>query len=132
MKRIEDIEKLGVDELERIADQSEVQAPSELTGRIEDVMCAERLARKHGQTGVRKFVWIPAVAAVAAALFVGIRYENINAVPKDTFDDPREAYAEIERAFGAISEKVNKGKSIADASLSQLNKSSELVDKFYN
>ncbi|HAZ74343.1 MAG TPA: hypothetical protein DCW53_03270 [Rikenellaceae bacterium] len=63
---------------------------------------------------------------------MGIRYENINAVPKDTFDDPREAYAEIERAFGAISEKVNKGKSIADASLSQLNKASEVLDKFYN
>ena len=31
-----------------------------------------------------------------------------------------------------ISDRINKGKSIADATLSDLNKASEVLEKFYN
>ena len=42
--------------------------------------------------------------------------------PKDTFDDPYLAYAELEKAFAKISSGMQKGIALAD-------KSEEIIDK---
>lgn len=53
--------------------------------------------------------WIPAAAAVAAlACFLIIPH-----TPEDTFESPELAYAEVERVFGYISEKIETGAEIA-------------------
>lgn len=51
---------------------------------------------------------IPAVAAAVAAALV-----LIPGRPKDTFDDPVLAYAEVEKAFAYMSEKIETGSEIA-------------------
>lgn len=133
MKRIEEVERLSLEELEKISEDAGVKIPAKLNDSIEDILCAERLHQNARKSGVFKsFAWIPAVAVVAAALFVGIRYQRVNMLPADTFDNPQEAYAEVERVFGMISDEINKGKSIADATLSDMNKASEVLEKFYN
>lgn len=50
----------------------------------------------------------PAVAAAALAAFF-----LIPSGPKDTYDDPAVAYAELERTFNYISQKIDKGAEIA-------------------
>ena len=128
MKRIEEIERLSLEELEKISEDAGVKIPAKLNDSIEDILCAERLHRNARKSRVFKsFAWIPAVAVVA-----GIRHQRVNMLPEDTFENPQEAYAEVERVFGMISDRINKGKSIADATLSDLNKASEVLEKFYN
>lgn len=51
---------------------------------------------------------VPAVAAACLALFIAFPSQ-----PKDTFEDPALAYAELEKTFALISEKIDKGASIA-------------------
>lgn len=50
----------------------------------------------------------PAVAAAAAAALLLLPDS-----PKDTFDDPALAYAEVEKAFAYMSQKIEEGTDIA-------------------
>lgn len=54
--------------------------------------------------------WIPAAMAVAALACFFV----LPKTPEDTFDSPELAYAEIERVFGYISDKIETGAEIAD------------------
>lgn len=53
--------------------------------------------------------WVPALAVAALACFL-----ILPQTPEDTFDSPELAYAEIERVFGYISDKIEAGAGIAD------------------
>ena len=44
-----------------------------------------------------------------------ISFQDSITTPKDTFDDPKMAYMQMEQVFGFISEKMNTGLEIADA-----------------
>ena len=50
---------------------------------------------------------VPAVLAMAVSLFVVFSRQ-----PEDTFKTPEQAYAEVERAFSMISEKIELGSDI--------------------
>ena len=49
-----------------------------------------------------------------------------NAAPKDTFDDPYLAYAELERVLATISEGVKKGMDMLEESEYVIEKSTEI------
>lgn len=58
----------------------------------------------------RVLAWaVPAVAAACVALIVALPSPR----PKDTFDDPQLAYAELERTFAMIAQKIDKGAELA-------------------
>ena len=52
-------------------------------------------------------------AAAVAVILIGLNLSFGN-TPKDTFDDPLMAYAQMEQVFGFISEKMNTGMEIAN------------------
>ena len=128
MKRIEDIEKLGPEEFEKILSDSSVKVPENLGRRIEDALTAAQAVKSTRKSPSWKFAIAPAAAAVAAALIGGVNYQNSSRMPADTFEDPAAAYAELERTFGYISSKINTGRELTDAALSQTGKASQIIE----
>ena len=97
MKTIDQIEKLSTEDLLRIAGDGNVEVPAELDGRIRSAVFS----------GTRRRSWILGGIAAAAALLIGVGFAVSHSGPKDTFDDPYLAYAELEKAFDMISDKAN-------------------------
>lgn len=153
MKMTEDIEKLTLADLERIADDESIAVPEHLGERIENRILASEILRSdspemandepraasgnYGATAsgnsrrpsVR--IWkriVPVfVAAAVAAVVIGLNLHHASVTPADTFSSPEEAYAQVERTFAMIGSKVGKGKSIADAALPHMQKASRLI-----
>ena len=109
MKTLEEIEQLSIEELEEKAVREAAPVPDGLQERLRQTLAAREIAEAARPRPAR---WIPyaslAVAAAAAAMVVLPQRG-----PKDTFDDPRLAYAEVEKAFRTISDKMNDGVDIA-------------------
>ena len=90
--------RLSAEDLERISLDESIPVPEELSGRV--------------QAAVRKPVrWaLPAGIAAAVAVLVAVGLTlTWNPEPKDTFDDPYLAYAEVEKVFAKISGTVAYG-----------------------
>lgn len=128
MKRREDIERIDLEELEKIASDSSVSVPESLHRRVEDALTAACAVKSVPGRKAWRFALIPAAVAVAAALTVGLNYQSASRMPADTFTDPQTAYAELERTFGYISSKINAGREMTDAALSQVDKASRIID----
>lgn len=152
MKITEDIEKLTLADLEHIADDESVAVPERLGERIENRILASEIlrmetARGESLTAVdealnsekrrslvalrRRLAVIPAVAAAVTAVVIGLNLHRSSATPTDTFDSPEEAYAQVERTFAMIGSKVSKGKSIADAALPHMQKTSKFIGETF-
>ena len=105
MKTLEEIENLSLEELEQEATRAAAPVPDGLQERLRQTLAARELADAAWPRPTR---WIPyaslAVAAAAAAI-IALPQRG----PKDTFDDPRLAYAEVEKVFRTISDKMNEG-----------------------
>ena len=114
MKTIEDIERMSAEELEQLFEDRSQAAPEGLEDRLGAAVTAAAAREAWSpeaprSRGMRWFPWAVAAASAAFALAVFTPPR-----PKDTFDDPALAYAEVEKAFLLISEKMNQGKTIAD------------------
>ena len=109
MKTLEEIENLSIEELEQAAAGSAVPVPDGLERGIRQALAARELAQAARPRPAR---WAPyaALAVAAAAAAVVILPQR---GPKDTFDDPRLAYAEVEKAFQIISDKMSVGAELA-------------------
>ena len=105
MKTLDEIKRLTADDLERISLDESIPVPEELSGKVQ-----EALARADANARTRRLRWILPSTGIAAAaailLAVGL---TRNPEPKDTFDDPYLAYAEVERVFSKISGTVAYG-----------------------
>jgi hypothetical protein len=97
MKNIDEITRLTADDLERISLDESIPVPEELSGKVQQAVRGRTL-RWAVPTGV--------AAAIAVLLAVGL---TRNPEPKDTFDDPYLAYAEVEKVFSKISGTVAYG-----------------------
>ena len=110
MKRIEDIEKLSIEELEAASET--VPVPEGFMQRIESTLLSEESlaaeggrGSKAGRLAVRSVVSMLAVAAVVAAVLLIRKPAEL----KDSFDDPMLAYAQVEQTFQYISGKMSGG-----------------------
>lgn len=74
---------------------------------------------------VRTVRWIGAAAAVTLLAGTALGIANWQHQPKDTFDDPYLAYAELEKAFATMSDSLQKGLAMAD-------KSEDIIDRTIN
>ncbi|MBR5723863.1 MAG: hypothetical protein IKX62_00635 [Bacteroidales bacterium] len=113
----EDIERLSLEELQRMAEDLQTPVPEALPDRLQAMASAaslaekgaEALADKPGATALRqrpaRWLWgaVPAVALAAVAVFLFVRKPQR---PKDTFTDPTLAYIEMSRAFAMFQEAV--------------------------
>lgn len=110
MKSIDEIGKLSIAELEAIAENRDVKAPEGFAEKIETALLAAAVSENAGKNKSKrkKIVYVLAgslTIAAVNALFLIFSFRQ----PKDTFDDPLLAYAEVERVFSFVSEKVDAG-----------------------
>ena len=109
MKTLEEIERLSPEELEQIAANSDVSVPEGLQGRIRQALAAREIVDAAPDRPVRWLPYASLAALAAAALLITLPQRG----PKDTFDDPLLAYAEVEKAFQTISDKMTAGVDLA-------------------
>ena len=113
MKTIDEISRLSAEDLERISLDESIPVPEELSGRVDAT-----LTRQRSRAWAR---WaVPAAAAAAVLVGIGLSREP---QPKDTFDDPYLAYAEVEKVFSKISGAVAYG-------AEKVNESDQTLDKY--
>lgn len=115
MKRIEDIEKMGLEELEAAAMEEKVEVPQGLAGRIQERILAAELAKEppieKPQIQRKRILQFSGIAAAAVVVFAlvllkpGMQKDTL----QDTFEDPYMAYAQVEKAFAEISNKMSIG-----------------------
>lgn len=137
MKSIEDIEKMTLSELERIADDDSVRVPSDLDGRIRAALTVDEFVRdSYSSSGknpglLRGALRAAVAVSVAASLafFVLLPFWDR---PEDTFDDPRLAYEQVEKAFELISSKIDRGLDIASQASTALDTVNETMNQIYD
>lgn len=116
MKNLKDIENMSLDMLEAIADDETIKVPESLQERIESTLLAAQSIEEIKEEGVsrkaRSIKWSPLIGVAAAAAIAGFVILSPS-YPKDTFTDPEQAYAELEKTFAMMSEKMGKGMELA-------------------
>ena len=147
MKDINEIERLTPEDLERIASDESVRVPADLKASLEALagasellaegpaaagvipgLAEKRLGRKSsGRPSQGLRAWYLAVPAVAAALVAAVLV--FRSQPKDTFSDPYLAYAEVQKAFGQISEKGEAAAAIAGNAVPVMEKTEDLLNR---
>lgn len=126
MKKIENIEKMGTEELEAAALKENIHVPEGLEDRIKSRLAAESVmdgsARKHSP-----LPYIAAAAAAAVAAFLAIPHGD--PALKDTYTDPYLAYAKVEETFNTISNKMAAGLSLAEKASDAAAKPQEIINR---
>ncbi len=105
MRTLDEITRLSARDLERIGADESIPVPEDLEVRLPAPERTGRPAR----------MW---QIAAAAALLIGVGVSGYLGTrqPRDTFSDPYEAYAAVEKALGKLSGTVSKGtESLAEA-----------------
>ena len=127
MKRIQDIEKLQEEELEKAALGEDIAIPAGLEERLKAAIAAKEAVKPKAEP-VR---WIPYVALAVAAGFAAVVAVQHNAAGKlqDTFDDPYLAYAQVEATFQEISDKMALGVDMAAKAEQTAGKPMEIINK---
>lgn len=134
MKSIEDINKISFDDLEHIADDSSVAAPSGLEKKVEDALLAsmmiEQAQRK--RTLWRKpisYALVPGLVALGLALTVLLQPPEDKLI--DTYGNPQLAYAEVEKTLIYISSCINKGLDIASVAAEEFEEPKKAMDRIF-
>ncbi|MBQ2194153.1 MAG: hypothetical protein II408_02150, partial [Bacteroidales bacterium] len=103
-----DLEKMDWQELETAALHEDIPVPEGLEKRISEKLTARAIVAEPApkKTGHRILWTAVAAAAVLAAV---LALPSVSArEPKDTFDDPQLAYAQVEEAFQLIGQNMAK------------------------
>ena len=116
MKSIKDIEHLTTEDLEAISLDEKIVVPHDLDYRIQSRIIGKK----------KKIYSIISVAAAITVIVTGLGLSFLNNEPKDTFDNPYLAYAELEKAFATMSEGMKKGMDMVETSESVIKKSTEI------
>ncbi len=107
---------MSLDMLEAIADDETIKVPESLQERIESTLLAaqsiEQIKEEVTSKKTRTIKWSPLIGVAAAAAVAGFVIFTPT-YPKDTFTDPEQAYAELEKTFAMMSEKMGKGMELA-------------------
>ena len=128
MKRIEDIIEKDWEEL---AEASRgVDVPEGLEERLSAAIAAHEATREEPRIKDRRLIrWLPYSAAAAAAVAAVVIGLNLSNRPKDTFEDPYLAYAQVEAAFRTISDKMSIGVEYAAEARELSQKPASIINK---
>ena len=127
MKSIKEIENMSLEELIAVSLDEATAVPEGFAERIGKQVEVQKIARdlENDVDRVRTVKWIGAAAAVTLLAGTALGVANWQNQPKDTFDDPYLAYAELEKAFATMSDSLQKGLAMAD-------KSEDIIDRTIN
>ena len=127
MKSIKEIENMSLEELIAVSSDEATAVPEGFAERIGRQVEAQKIASdlENDADRVRTVRWIGAAAAVTLLAGTGLGIANWQKQPKDTYDDPYLAYAELEKAFATMSDSLQKGLAMAD-------KSNDIIDRTIN
>ena len=127
MKSIKEIENMSLEELIAVSSDEVTAVPEGFAERIGKQVEAHKIARdlENDADRVKTVRWIGAAAAVTLLAGTALGIVNWQKQPKDTFDDPYLAYAELEKAFATMSDSLQKGLAMAD-------KSEDIIDRTIN
>ncbi len=113
MKRIENIEKMGIEELEAAAMDEQVEVPQGLVERVKDRILAAELAKEppfvEPQVQRKRILQYTGIAAAVVFALLLLKPVMQNDALQDTFEDPYMAYAQVEEAFREITQKMSIG-----------------------
>lgn len=127
MKSIKEIENMSLEELIAVSLDEATAVPEGFAERIGRQVEAQKIAKdlEYGADRTRTVRWIGAAAAVTLLAGTALGIANWQNRPKDTFDDPYLAYAELEKAFATMSDSLQKGLAMAE-------KSEDIIDRTIN
>ena len=127
MKRLEEIERLSLEDLERISADSNVKAPEDLKAKVATKLVAFECREQAKRARLRlRCAFAAASLAAAFALAALVIFPQ---TPKDTYDDPELARAELEKTFAYISGKIDKGLDLAEESVPIVEKPFEMISR---
>lgn len=131
MKSLEQVNKMSLEDLLEIADDKTVEVPSDLCEDVHSVCLAEEIAGEiapsgHGKSRIIPFAVPASIVAAAASLALFVTLYNPE--PKDTFDDPVLAYAELERALSLIGKTASDGLSLYSTSVDKIGQRTSMVN----
>lgn len=110
MKSLKDIENISFEELEAVSLNEDIKVPEGFEQRLESSLDLRFLSDSVTERPRRTMKFLAAAASVALLIGLGIGTVKWYNEPEDTFDDPYMAYAELEKAFAAISDSVGRGR----------------------
>lgn len=122
MKSIKEIEDMSLEQLEVVSMDESIAVPEGFEARMKATLDAVGVVGaltedESGSQSSRKIVrYAAAVASVAIIAGAGFGIAQRYGQPKDTYDDPYLAYAELEKAFDKISAGINKSLAMAGES----------------
>ena len=122
MKSIKEIENMSLEELERASLDERTAVPEGFAERIRASVDAQSIIDEITEDPHRMVRIVGAAASVAVLAGVGLGIARWQNEPKDTFDDPYMAYAELEKAFATMSGGVQKALAMAEESEAALDK----------
>lgn len=127
MKRIEEIENLEIDDLERIARNSRVEVPADLDSQmLAAIVASSAEGAAPRRSNILKIV--PGIAAAGIAACLAVMFMTSDE-PEDTFDDPRLAYAELEKTMSLVSSKIEKGMDMAAEAGTAIEVTDRMINK---
>ena len=124
MKSLKDIENMSLEELDRASLDERTAVPEGFAERIQASVDAQGIIDeiKEDSHPGRMVRIVGAAASVAVIAGIGLGIVQWQNEPKDTFDDPYMAYAELEKAFAIMSGGVQKALAMAEESEAALDK----------
>ena len=130
MKSIKEIENMSLEDLERASLDDRTAVPEGFADRIQDILDAQVIIDDIAEDSHpgRWIRLVGAAASVAVLAGVGLGIARWQNEPKDTFDDPYMAYAELEKAFATMSGGMQKGLAMAEKSEAALDKVAEMFE----
>ena len=132
MKSLKDIENISLEKLEAVSLDESIKVPEgfaeSLQENIEAQRKVERLDQADRAAWTVRLTFISAVASVAVLAGIGLGIARWQNEPKDTYDDPYMAYAELEKAFATISGGMQKALAMAEESEEAFDKVTSLFE----
>ena len=119
MKSIKDIENMSLEQLEAVSMDESITVPDGFAARMKEnadvAVTVGLLTENEFADRSRRAALRYAAAAASVVIMAGVGYgiAQWQSQPKDTFDDPYLAYAEVEKAFEKISSSINRSLEMA-------------------
>ncbi|MBQ6878856.1 MAG: hypothetical protein IJN52_01465 [Bacteroidales bacterium] len=131
MKSVKDIENMSLEQLEAVSMDENIMVPEGFAEHMKDeVGILERLTDDEPQKAGRVRTLRIASIAAATVLLAGIGFGTAGwqNEPKDTFDDPYLAYAELEKAFARVSDGMQRGLAMVEESEAAMDKVTSIFE----
>lgn len=128
MKRLDEIESMGMDEMLRISSDESVPVPDGLKESLVASLAFRAIKEERLSRGVSVKAILYPIAGVAAAVLLALFLARPSE-PADTFDDPLVAYAEVEKVFSLMSDKIAPGVKSLSSKAEIMNRPKEIIER---